>query len=483
MIVGPDGGSGSAGGTPTPFGFEIPTGSPTELDAAARECSRWSTALGDRATNLRSGAQEAQSAWSGQAESSFSGVAAHLVSVYQSTSEAVSRASSLLSTFSQELETAQRITSQALSECDGAQQQYQAQSQAASDHGQRVQSLTTQAAAATTPHESTELNRQLTAAQGDQAAAEHAASQAQTTLQDAEKQGQHAWDQYLQQAQSTAQGLQGLGAGLQKVHALPAGHSVSPGSQGNDFWPLFNEVAGSGFTGAGVSLTEGFFDRWRDTDLSVPITEEANHTLESWSKQFGDTDDPFTLSSSGLLFVPKGSSADPLVQEVLGETDGGGFNTPGKPFWVPDSDDLESLQPGFANVAGRTLFVVGAGLTLYSTASGQWEYDEKNHPNWSTTDKALDTAQTTAVVGGSSVAGAWAGAEAGGELGAEGGAAIGTMIVPGVGTVVGGVVGGVGGVVVGGIVGGEAGKEVGHLAEGAGHWTAHEASSLWHDVF
>jgi hypothetical protein len=482
----PDGGSSI--GTPTEFGFEIPLGSSGELDTAASACKQWSQSLGNRATNLKQGAQQAQSVWEGSARTAFNGYASHLVSVFTATSEAVAKAGSALSTFAGELDVAQRATQQAYKSCQQAQSEYETQSNAASTHASNVQSLTTRLSGAVTPHESAEINRQLTAAQADQRAAESAAGQAQSQLSSAQRQGQQAWNQYLQQAGNTSTALMGLDGQLQQVQAVPKSQSAGPAAAsgsapaGSAFWTAFDDAAGSDITGGTIGLAQAIADRYRNSGLVLPITKQADEKLASWGEAFGDNSDNFVQTAGGL-WVGKGSSADPLVQEVQSGTDGSEWTTPGKGQLVPGADDLEGAMPTWAKATSRGLFVVGSGLTLYATGQSQWEYDEEHHPGWSTTEKVLDTAQTTVVVGGSSVGGAYVGAEAGGEVGAEGGMAVGTLICPGVGTVVGGVVGGVGGAVVGGIVGSHVGQAVGNGLESAGHWAAHEASHIWNSIF
>jgi uncharacterized protein YukE len=469
-------GGGSDGvGTPTEFGFEIPLGSSGELDAAARACSQWARSLSDRASNVKQGAQQAQSVWEGPARSAFSGYASHLISVFTATSEAVGRAGSALTAFAAELDSAQRVTNQAYDACQQAQGEYDTQSDAATTHAGRVQSLTTQLAGAVTPVQSAELNRQLTAAQSDQQTAESAAGRAQTALTAAQRHGQQAWNQYLQQAQSTTGTLQGLDGQLQKVQALPKGQSVGAKSTaaaaaGSGFWSAFDAAAGSDVTGGAIGLAQAIADRYRKTSLVLPVTERANKDLERWNEAFQDDSDDFVLRP-GSLWVGKGSTGDPLRDEVRSGTQGPDWTTPGEGQLIPNPDDLEGAMPTWAKGASTGLFVLGAGLTLYSAGQGEWAYDEKNHPNWSTTEKVADTAQTTVVVGGSSVAVAYVSAETVGEVGLEGGLAIGTAICPGVGTVVGG------------IAGSEVGKTVGQGFESAGHWAAHEASHIWDSVF
>ena len=130
--------------------------------------------------------------------------------------------------------------------------------------------------------------------------------------------------------------------------------------------------------------------------------------------------------------------------------------------------------PTWARTGSKALFVVGAGLTLWDSAAGQWEEDSTYHPEWSTGQKVADTAVTTTLEGGGAVAGGYYGAIAGAELGATIGS-----IFPGPGTLIGGVVGGL----VGGFVGSKAGKAVGTALKEGGEALWDGATSAWHSVF
>ncbi|HTX32138.1 MAG TPA: hypothetical protein VMD09_12185 [Solirubrobacteraceae bacterium] len=482
MLAGPQ--TEAASGNATAYGFEVPQGSPGELAGAARQCTDWSAALSQRAAAVRAGAKAACAGWSGNAESGFASYAAHVVGVYESLGAVVGDANTVLSTFARELETAQRITTQALQECDTVSHQVSGYQQEAANHAQTVQALTPQLAAAVHPQQQVALSRQLSAAQSQQDAANRAANAAQGQLQLAERRGRQAWTDYQHQAEASGRALQGLTAQIQRAESLPASAGAKGGAAaagGAGFWPVFNGLAGSDATGASMGLAEGILRRYRNTPLLLPITKQAEKDLEDASGELTN-DDPWTFSASGQLLVPRGGAADPLTGELEAMTNGDGFNTPGKPFLTAGTEDLSAVAPTWATVAGRSFAVAGAGLTLYSTGADQWNYDSTHHPGWSTAEKVADTAQTTAVVGGFKVGGALVGAEAGAEGGAAAGAAVGS-IFPGPGTVVGGAVGGVAGGVVGGIAGSGVGQVVGHGVEDAGHWVAGGVGDAWHSVF
>src|SRR5947209_11545906 len=135
---------GDAFGSPTPYGFEVPLGNPGTLEGAARACSDWGAALTARAGRVRAGANAACSNWTGSAESGFAAYAAHVVEVYDTLGSLVNQAGAALSSFAKELETAQRVTTQALDDCENRSRQIMLQQQAAAEHGQTAQMLSQQ---------------------------------------------------------------------------------------------------------------------------------------------------------------------------------------------------------------------------------------------------------------------------------------------------------------------------------------------------
>jgi len=483
-----------AAGDATPYGFQVPTGDPSELDAAASQSSSWAAALTGRAGAVRAGAASASAGWSGPAEGGFASYAGHVEHIYGTLGDTVAAASRTLSRFAGELEAAQMITARALAECESTSAQVTSAQTEAAAHADRIQSLNTDLLAAAHPAQHAEISRQIGEAQGSHQAALDAASRAQSALEAAEYRGRQAWSTYQQQAQSASQTLQGLTAQIVKVEGLPAGARPGTNSSSSFFWPTLGGAIGAPETGAGIGLAEGLLKRYRNTELVLPITEDARGEMETFATALGPEADPFVASASGLLLVPTGSSADPMIQELQQATSTNQYTQPNRGVLVPGEDDIEAAAPEWSSVAGRSLGFAGVGLTLWSTGAGQWQYDSEHHPGWSTTSKVIDSAQTAAVEGGSEAGGAWIGAAQGAETGAEGGFAIGEMIDPLGGGVVGGVIGGIGGGIVGGLAGGEAGKVIGDTAESAGHaivhvagdvggGVAHAASDVWNAVF
>lgn len=161
-------------------------------------------------------------------------------------------------------------------------------------------------------------------------------------------------------------------------------------------------------------------------------------------------------NDSGILVPAAAPGVDPRVP-LPPENLGAGWKT-----GVDGGLRVDPVNvPAWAEYGSRGLFVVGSGLTLYSTWDQAWQGDQALHPNWSEPARIADAAGQTAVEGGATIGGAWAGAELGAEGGAAAGATIGSIIPVG-GTVVGGVVGGLAGGVVGGFVGSQVGQAVGH---------------------
>ena len=134
--------------------------------------------------------------------------------------------------------------------------------------------------------------------------------------------------------------------------------------------------------------------------------------------------------------------------------------------------DREAVTPpAWAKNAGRGLFVLDAGMTIWEQGSTQYNEDLANHPDWTDGQRAASAAENVVIVGGTSLAGGAAGAWAGAKGGAIVGGAIGS-IFPGPGTAVGAVVGGIVGGIAGGAVGSGLGEKVGEGLKSA--W-----NSLW----
>ncbi|WP_167586056.1 hypothetical protein [Kineococcus rubinsiae] len=170
---------------------------------------------------------------------------------------------------------------------------------------------------------------------------------------------------------------------------------------------------------------------------------------------------PLVQRPSGLL-VPVGSSADPAVEVVTALSKGPDVHQPGERFLTTGGF---GRPPAWARTSGRALGVVGAGLTVYDSFAGQWEHDQRYHPEYGTGRRVAEASAVAATEG--------VGAVAGGIYGAQLGATVGSFIpIPVVGTVGGALVGGA----IGAFVGSKAGKAGGRVLREGGH-------ALWKKVF
>lgn len=163
--------------------------------------------------------------------------------------------------------------------------------------------------------------------------------------------------------------------------------------------------------------------------------------------------EPYVRTPGGL-YVPAGSSGDPLVRQALSPEKtapmGSGYKEihPGRGLKPEPVNPSKVLQN-----TGKALGWVGAGLTIYGAGYNQWQQDAKYHPEMGTGERIARAVGNAAVEGGVAAGFGYGGAV----VGAKVGTMIGTLIAPGAGTAVGAVVGGL----VGGVVGGFAGTKVG----------------------
>lgn len=223
-----------------------------------------------------------------------------------------------------------------------------------------------------------------------------------------------------------------------------------------------------------LGTAQGLLERYRNFRIYVPKVDvkvgdphaalgrfaellKADETVEGTA---------VVRRASGLL-VPAGSSADPRIAKLAQLADEGFYKGPSVV-----TEPGFARPPTWAKVGGRTLFVVGAGLTAYDAWASQWEHDSKYHPDWSTGQKVADAGYNVVTEGG--------GAIAGGIYGAEVGATLGSFVpIPVVGTAGGALIGGA----VGAFVGSKAGKAVGSVLKEGGSAIADGVSDAWHSVF
>jgi len=220
--------------------------------------------------------------------------------------------------------------------------------------------------------------------------------------------------------------------------------------------------------GAFVLGTAGaLMERYRRFSLYVPREGAPLPSLNLPRPDVQWRGRPFVTLPNGLV-VPQGSAADPAVQRLAALADD--WHQPGRPTMVTNPG--LGRPPTWARVGGRTLGVVGAGLTVYDSFMTQWEQDSTYHPEYSTGQRWASAGYNAATEGG--------GAVAGGIVGAQIGATVGSFIpIPVVGTLGGALVGGA----IGAFVGSKAGKAVGTgLKEGA-EFVGDKIGDAWDSLF
>lgn len=227
---------GSPGGSPfgpasVEFGFEVPQGSPGELEALGngmRNAGGW---FGDQLSKVQTSgrlALEAGGGWGGQASSAFSELSGHLIQTLSGNQFACDQAGIALGQLSKALEHAQQATRQALADCVRLHGEMVTQQGAANDAATRASSLE-QAANNPLEHPAAvvELNHQATLARGDQTTAQHAANQAEIDLGQAERRGQNACHAYQTEAQGLASKIQAAAGDLRPVDQTAGRAAVS----------------------------------------------------------------------------------------------------------------------------------------------------------------------------------------------------------------------------------------------------------------
>lgn len=227
----------------------------------------------------------------------------------------------------------------------------------------------------------------------------------------------------------------------------------------------FLELTGSTAFGLGMNLGEEALDRWRriyvvpaeavPVQLTVPAPDGFERGKPFWR-----------LPGSGLL-----STVPPTPEFDVGP------GVRSHHLGVLDPDVSPGAVPQAARVGGKLLGAAGVLLTLGASWHDEWTADQREHPEWTTSDRVESALTNTVIGGGTTVAasagGAWAGA--------AGGAALGTLIFPGVGTVVGGLIGGI----AGGIAGGYGGEALGDVLTDWYEGSAAEEAvhGVWEDLF
>ena len=220
--------------------------------------------------------------------------------------------------------------------------------------------------------------------------------------------------------------------------------------------------------GAFVLGTAGaLLDRYRRFSMFVPREGAPLPSLNLPRPELVWKNTPFVSLPSGIV-VPQGSAADPGVRGLAAVADD--WHQPGKPTFVTNPG--LGRPPTWARIGGKTLGVIGVGLTLYDSYMSQWEQDATYHPEWGTGERVASAGYNAVTEGG--------GAVAGGIVGAQIGATVGSFIpIPIVGTLGGALVGGA----IGAFVGSKAGKAAGQVLKESAEFVGDTIGDAWNSLF
>lgn len=436
---------------PTAYGFEVPGGSPGELDAAASGCARCAHALAAQSAKVNQGLGLALTGWEGLAQEVFAGIAESLGQSYDRIGGIADAAGSVLRAFGQELEIAQTLTKRALAECERAAGAVAKSGQDAAEHAATAQACRAQAAGPVTPQRSLELGLQAGEAEAQQGAAELAQQEAQADLDHAKSQGARAWQEYEDEAKRASARLQALGAEITAPR-----------------WQLHD-------SGGSVQLTgdESKSGSWQET-AEDSVLGTLENVLKRYRRVIVVKGKDARETEAALAYIMRNgeSGAKDLYKDL--DIEHLGFLTAGE-------KDLESLAPDLTDMTGKAVGGVGSILSFSEIAHDTWDEDNKKHPHWSEFRKELDTVQKTIVVGGLSTV--FAGL--GGEAGEDSGMAVGGFFFDAPGAVLGAIGGAVGGAE----LGAWGGKEIGEGLEDLGgdtvkdaEYVGHEAEEGWHEA-
>lgn len=227
------------------FGFEVPTGDPGALNAAAGSWRTLGAALDAQGQAVGTGAGAALSAgsWEGSAASRFSDEAERLVKAFVANVGACGRAASALRELAQALEQAQQATRQAMTECEQYQTEAASQQAAAAQAGQAAQAAHQSAAGAVHPSAISAYNQEAARQQQLQSSAQSAATRAQDGLKGAQARGRAAAAAYEHQAQAVTAQLHAAAAELQAPGEMAGWAEPAVTWAGR-----LNDVAGAGTT-------------------------------------------------------------------------------------------------------------------------------------------------------------------------------------------------------------------------------------------
>jgi hypothetical protein len=225
----PPGGSGSSSlpfGGETPYGFAIPQGSPSEIEAAAGLAAAISSGWGMHADYIKTGSQAALGSWRGPAQAAFEERAGALISALNGNSQALGRASDAMQKLAHALESAQKACKQAAEQCDTETKAVNTAQGQADQHGRDAQTLTQQAAQAAHPAMQSQLMNQARDAQNSQINAQNAANAATNRLNDAKQAGVRAANAYNTEAEALSRQIAASHAQLKALPHISGGVPV-----------------------------------------------------------------------------------------------------------------------------------------------------------------------------------------------------------------------------------------------------------------
>jgi hypothetical protein len=212
------------------FGFDVPPGDPMMVEMAARQTRDLGRTFTDQVKSLRAASQVALQTgggWQGPAASSFAEYSSNLTTITSANAGACETAAGALSTFATELETAQRVTSTALADCQHAHDTYTTQQGLAQQAQDEANTANQNAANAVHPTQQTAFQHQANEANGRATTARTAAGNALDDLHSAQRQGQTAYNQY-QDALRALEGKLSSAAGQFRQAPVPAGGTPVP---------------------------------------------------------------------------------------------------------------------------------------------------------------------------------------------------------------------------------------------------------------
>jgi hypothetical protein len=221
----------------TGFGFNIPLGDPAAIDSAATDMQTMGDGFHDQARSIRvaaSVAVEGDGGWKGSASAAFADFASHLINVMNGNATACHSAAKAISQLGHALSHAQKVTQQALGDCEKFSTEVTTQQGLANDAATAEQNANQNAANATHPSVIQTYSHQASVAHDDKVTAQNAVTTAQGNLKDAEKRGHDAEQTYQQEAAKLSTAIGNAASELRSPPDAGKAAPVPVTSSGND---------------------------------------------------------------------------------------------------------------------------------------------------------------------------------------------------------------------------------------------------------